>query len=81
MSDADHPNTHHWFEFVYANLLNDDGIIVYHDADPINYPNIYGIYEKCVRKRISHHLFAKSSREDERCERGLLVIYKHKYEY
>jgi predicted O-methyltransferase YrrM len=81
MSDADHLNTHHWFEYVFQNILNDDGILVYHDVDPKNFPGLYGIFEKTARKRLSHHLFAKSSRADERCERGFLIIFKHKYEY
>jgi predicted O-methyltransferase YrrM len=82
MSDGDHHNTDQWFEYVYHNLLNPGGILVYHDvhlrdvAD--GFPNLRQIYFRCREFGIPHHLFNADSRPDERCWRGLLVIFKPK---
>jgi len=78
MSDADHHHTNEWFEYVYDNILNNNGILIYHDVDNVTnvYPNLVDIYKKCNEKKISHYLFNKSSLDTERCHRGLLVIFK-----
>jgi len=88
LSDADHYHTHEWFEYVYVKLLAWKGVLIYHDinlTDTINYgthlaPNdlthLRQIYEDTKRWGLSHYLFNKSTRADERCERGLLVIFK-----
>lgn len=79
MSDADHHATNQWFEYVYDNLLNNNGILIYHDINLFDnsYPNLVEIFIKCKNKKLSHMLFNKSSLENERCERGLLVIFKN----
>ena len=33
LSDADHENTDRWFYYVYKNLLEDGGILIYHDVN------------------------------------------------
>ena len=81
MSDGDHHNAEKWFEHVFDTLLNANGILVYHDIntfnEPDSFPNLLQIYNKCKEYNLSHHLFNSNSREDERCQRGLLVIFKH----
>jgi predicted O-methyltransferase YrrM len=81
MSDGDHFNTQKWFEHVYDKLLNPNGILVYHDIntfnEPDSFPNLLEIYAKCKEYGLPHHLFNSNSRDDERCQRGLLVIFKH----
>jgi predicted O-methyltransferase YrrM len=80
MSDADHHQSHLWFEYVYDNLLNPGGILMYHDVnmiDPKAYPGLKEIYTKCKATKKSHYLFNKNSLPDERCDRGLLVIFKN----
>jgi predicted O-methyltransferase YrrM len=76
MSDADHINTQQWFEYVYADLLEPGGTLIYHDVTDASFPNLREIYEKCKRFNLRFTLFNKNSRSDERCQRGLLVIYK-----
>lgn len=80
MSDGDHFNTQDWFEFVYDKILNPNGILIYHDInlfnEPDSFPNLVKIYEKCQEYGLNHKLFNLNSREDERCQRGLLVIFK-----
>lgn len=80
MSDGDHHQTDQWFEYVYANLLNDNGILIYHDVNFVDYDafhNLKQIYLRAKQYGLSHHLFNSNSRADERCQRGLLVIFKN----
>jgi len=77
-SDADHYRTEQWFEYVYDNLLEKDGILIYHD---INFfenclLNLREIYYTCEKRNLKFKLFNKNSLPDERCHRGLLVIFK-----
>jgi predicted O-methyltransferase YrrM len=79
MSDGDHDNTDKWFEHVYDNLLLDNGILVYHDVNMFenSFVNLRQIYERTKARNLSHHLFNKNSLKNERCQRGLLIIFKH----
>jgi predicted O-methyltransferase YrrM len=76
MSDADHMHTQEWFEYVYSELLEPGGTLLYHDVTDMYFPNLKEIYEKCKQYELRFTLFNKNSRADERCQRGLLVIYK-----
>lgn len=77
MSDADHHNTQNWFEYVYEELLNDDGILIYHDVTLTNqFPNLLQILHRCQEYKLKHKLFNKDSLPTEMCYRGLLVIFK-----
>jgi len=81
MSDGDHYLTDQWFDHVYDNLLNRNGILVYHDInlfnEPGSFPNLARIYHRCVQLGLPHHLFNTNSLPGEQCQRGLLVIFKH----
>lgn len=82
MSDADHHHTNEWFDYVYANLLLPDGVLIYHDVNLYpeidgSFPNLLEILETCKAQNIHHKLFNKSTIPTERCHRGLLVIFKH----
>jgi predicted O-methyltransferase YrrM len=77
-SDADHHHTQDWFEKVYDDLLEREGILIYHDVTNAQlFPNLLRIYADAVRRDLHHMLFNYNSRPDERCDRGLLVIFKH----
>jgi predicted O-methyltransferase YrrM len=78
-SDADHYHTNEWFEYVYYNLLEKDGILIYHDINLFEncLPNLLEIYHKCKKLGLPHKLFNKNSLPNERCHRGLLVIFKN----
>jgi predicted O-methyltransferase YrrM len=80
MSDGDHFNTNQWFEYVYETLLNPGGILIYHDVMlhdvPGGFPNLREIYYKCKTLKLNHHLFNATSRPNDRCWRGFLVIFK-----
>jgi predicted O-methyltransferase YrrM len=82
MSDADHHHTNEWFEYVYDELLLPEGILIYHDVNIFpeiegSFVNLVEILDKCKDKNIQHKLFNKCTLPNERCYRGLLVIFKH----
>jgi predicted O-methyltransferase YrrM len=77
-SDADHFHTQEWFELVYERLVARGGVLVYHDVTNSSvFPNLLWIYEDVVRKGYHHVLLNRNSLPDERCDRGMLVIFKH----
>jgi len=79
-SDGDHLHTQEWFHRVYAELLRDDGILIYHDVTNVAlFPNLLQIYRECIERRIPHYLFNRNSLEGERCDRGLLVMFKNRH--
>lgn len=75
ISDADHHHSHEWFIDTYG-LLNECGIMVCHDVTNSDFPNLRRILYQCEAWHIKSVLFNKSSRSDERCGRGLLVVFK-----
>lgn len=79
MSDADHFNTEKWFEYVYSELVNDNGILCYHDVNLVDneFVNLREIYYKCREYGLAYKLFNQNSLPTERCQRGLLVIFKN----
>jgi predicted O-methyltransferase YrrM len=77
-SDADHLSTQDWFEPVYARIVARDGVLIYHDVtNSAGFPNLLRIYRDVVANNFHHVLLHRNSREGERCDRGLLVIFKH----
>lgn len=78
LSDADHNHTQEWFDHVYDNLLEPNGTLIYHDVDffETEFVNLRQIYFRAEERNLSFHLFNRSSRPEERCHRGLLVIFK-----
>jgi predicted O-methyltransferase YrrM len=83
-SDADHWNTDKWFDYVYDRLLEENGVLMYHDVSlpenfpqgELRFPNLTNILMKCKQRGISHVHFDRSSLKTERCYRGLLCIFK-----
>lgn len=77
LSDADHCYSHLWFERTFNDILRPGGIMVCHDImNREGYPRLYDIVINCKNRGISHVIFDKNGLPDERCERGLLVIFK-----
>lgn len=75
VSDADHENTDKWVDKT-LNLLNENGILIYHDVTNVDYKNLYSIIDYVSENNIQHFIFNRNSLINERCERGLLVIKK-----
>lgn len=78
MSDGDHLATDQWFTYVYDNLLQKGGILIYHDVNfhEEAFTNLRNIYFIAKKNNIRFKLFDKSSLDSERCHRGLMVIFK-----
>ena len=83
-SDADHFNAEKWCDHVFDNLLNKNGILIYHDimlnpppGGGFWFPNLGKILERTRERKLSHFLFNKNSLSDEQCWRGMLVIFKN----
>jgi predicted O-methyltransferase YrrM len=78
LSDADHDHTQEWFDLVYHRLLAAGGTLIYHDVtNSVRFPNLLSIYAEVVRNGYRHVLLNRNSLPDERCDRGLLAIFKH----
>jgi predicted O-methyltransferase YrrM len=75
-SDADHNNTDKWFSYVFQNLLNPGGYLMYHDVTNASFPNLKNILALCHMSKLNYRLFYKNSNNSERCDRGLLCIHK-----
>jgi predicted O-methyltransferase YrrM len=75
-SDADHFRAQQWFQEVYDDLLRPGGALLYHDVMNPHFVNLREIYERVADRGYRHALFDRSTRDDEQCERGLLVIFK-----
>lgn len=73
LSDADHINAHTWFDKMLF-LTKPDGILIFHDVTHFSYPNLFFLVEETKRLGLPHFVFNKNSKENEFCDRGLLVI-------
>lgn len=73
VSDADHDHAQDWFDRTLS-LLRPGGVLIYHDVTNPDFRNLYSIYLSAKNANLSHFLFNTSSREEEKCERGLLII-------
>jgi predicted O-methyltransferase YrrM len=77
VSDADHHHTNEWVDKTF-NLLNKGGILIYHDVTNPDFRNLYDIVRYAELHQINHVVLNKSSLPHERCERGLMIIFKNK---
>lgn len=71
LSDADHANAEKNAGRLYY-ALRESGIMIFHDVTNPGWPNLRMLQHSYA----SSVLFHKSSREDEECDRGLLVVFK-----
>ncbi len=77
-SDADHYHTQNWFDVVYERLVAREGVLIYHDVtNTAGFPNLLQIYRDVLRHGYDHVLLNRNSLPGERCDRGMLVIFKH----
>lgn len=76
IADGDHYNTHRWF-MTLINNVRFDGAVFFHDVTNSSFPNLQTIYFQVAdHRRLGYKLFNTSSRLDERCERGLLAVWR-----
>lgn len=76
ISDADHVNSGTWVD-EHLRVVRPGGILFFHDTNnTVDYPNMALITQRVRELDLPHYHFTKSSRPDERCERGLLFVTK-----
>lgn len=73
VSDADHNSAGGWIADTFR-IVRSGGILFFHDAAATNYAAMAKIRE--FTKSFPHQMFERSSRPDERCGRGLLMVWK-----
>jgi predicted O-methyltransferase YrrM len=77
-SDADHHHAQEWCDQVYGRMVARGGVLIYHDVtNSAGFPNLLRIYRDVLANGYHHVLFNRNSTPEERCDRGLLVIFKH----
>jgi predicted O-methyltransferase YrrM len=74
ISDADHYGSHTWWEDTLR-LVRPGGCVFYHDVTFSGAPNLRTIYDES-RQKYAVQLFNASTTSDERCERGLLCVWR-----
>ncbi len=72
LSDADHWGD--WQE-EHLRITRKGGVIAFHDTNNPDFPNLHRVERLLLSRGIPHRHFTESSRQDERCERGLLVAF------
>lgn len=76
VSDADHENSHNWFSKTLL-LARPGGVACFHDVGKGSiYKNLQGLVEMAVALQLAHIVCEESSRQDERCERGWMVVFR-----
>jgi SAM-dependent methyltransferase len=73
ISDADHLRSDQWLG-EHLRILRPGGWAFFHDTSNSEFPNLARILDGV--KELPHWHFTASSRADERCERGWLMVHK-----
>lgn len=73
VSDADHSHSHKWVEHHFR-IVKQGGILFFHDVTNDGFVNLRAIVEFVRDRGYPHFLFNKSSRSDENCHRGWLMV-------
>ncbi len=77
MSDGDHNHAGEWTDQIFK-IMAPNAIMLFHDADNVEYPNLRNYQNRAIELSKPHMMFNKSSRGDERCARGMLLILNTK---
>jgi len=73
--DGNHRQGGNWAHLVY-NMLNDNGILFAHDVRMPQYPTLRRYEDVAGQHKDFYTVFNVNSRQDEMCNRGLLMIMK-----
>ena len=71
LSDCDHRHAGEWAEDVFR-IVKPSGLMFFHDISQCESLKRY--VEISKERRLSHFIFSKNSRKEERCERGFLMV-------
>lgn len=73
--DADHGATDKRIDKILE-IAKPGAFLFFHDVNTPDFPNLGNITKKVKELGLDHYVFTKSTRTDERCERGLLFVIK-----
>jgi spermidine synthase len=77
ISDGDHYHTHEYVDRL-LNSLTHTGVAFFHDVLNSDFVNLWEIVMYVMRnnRKFSYKIFDTTSRDNERCERGLLLVQR-----
>jgi len=77
VSDGDHDHAGEWADKVFE-IMAPNSFCFFHDVNHPHYTNLQAYHVRAKEFGKPHFLFTQNSREDERCDRGLLMIVNTK---
>ncbi len=78
VSDGDHKNSWSWID-EYFRITKPDGFLYFHDTNNTKkFPALAGIESRVKELGLPYFHFTENSRNDEKCERGLLFVINKK---
>lgn len=77
VSDGDHQHAGEWTEEIFR-IIRPNSFMFFHDVNPREYPNLMNYKTEADRLGKPNYLFNASSRGDEQCGRGWLMIINKK---
>jgi len=75
ISDGAHGASDQWCGKLY-DMLNPNGVLIAHDVTNKDFPNLQKYKLEADARKYNSFVVNKSTRKDERCHRGLLVVCK-----
>jgi len=73
VSDGDHNHAGEWVEDIFR-IMKPDSFMFFHDTNNPGYPGLKNYKTLADKHNKPNFLFSKSSRSDEDCERGILMV-------
>jgi predicted O-methyltransferase YrrM len=77
VSDADHVRSHLWLD-EHLRIVRPGGLMFFHDTANADFPNLAEIVAGVQKRKLCHYHFTATSRPDERCHRGWLMVQNQK---
>lgn len=73
VSDGDHLHAGEWVDQIFK-IIKPNSFMFFHDVNNPGYPNLMNYKTLSDKYNKPNFLFTKSSRADEECERGILMV-------
>lgn len=77
VSDGDHLHSGEWVDQIFK-IMKPNAFMFFHDTNNKDYPNLKNYQIKSQESNRPNYLFHKSSRNDENCDRGILMVINSK---
>jgi hypothetical protein len=77
VSDADHKRSHLWLD-EHLRIVRPEGLVFFHDTANPDFSNLFNVVTSVQERRLPHYHFTASSRPDEHCNRGWLMVQNQK---